>query len=140
MSDNGSDKSPRRHNGGSGGAKNALGVVAGAGAGGFLGHEILGGGVVGTVSGMLVGAIGAQALERRHERYGFRFLLPLSDCVPFLVFSVFLFLGAGREWAELCPRKRHTLTLLPPELDIRKPAAHRLETGSAEATANAKKG
>lgn len=42
----------------------------GAGAGGLLGHEILGGGTVGTVSGMLVGAIGAQALERRHERYG----------------------------------------------------------------------
>lgn len=43
-------------------------MVAGAGAGGLLGHELLGGGALGTVSGMLVGAIGAQALERRHER------------------------------------------------------------------------
>lgn len=52
------------------GKKEALGVVVGAGAGGWLGHEILGGGKVGTMSGMLVGAIGAQALERRRKRYG----------------------------------------------------------------------
>lgn len=70
MSDGSGTKSHRKRGSGSrsGGKKAALGVVTGAGAGGLLGHEILGGGVVGTVSGMLVGAMGAQALEKRHER------------------------------------------------------------------------
>lgn len=100
----------------SGGKKAALGLVAGAGAGGLLGHEILGGGVVGTVSGMLVGAMGAQALERRHERYGVR-LFPMSnfefsDCMAnvfvisddssiFFLFSV-PFSGAGEKTRQLC--------------------------------------
>ena len=68
-SDDSSSKSHRHRHGRGIGKKEALGVVVGAGAGGWLGHEVVGGGTVGTVSGMLVGAIGAQALERRRERY-----------------------------------------------------------------------
>lgn len=39
----------------------------GAAGGGLLGHEI-GGGAIGTLGGALAGAIGANALEKRHER------------------------------------------------------------------------
>lgn len=42
-------------------------TLAGGGAGAFLGHE-LGGGALGTVGGMIAGAVGANALERRHEK------------------------------------------------------------------------
>lgn len=40
----------------------------GAAGGGLLGHEI-GGGSLGTLGGALAGAIGANALEKRHERH-----------------------------------------------------------------------
>ena len=42
-------------------------TLVGGGAGAFLGHEF-GGGTLGTVGGMIAGAVGANALERRHER------------------------------------------------------------------------
>ena len=47
-------------------------TLVGGGAGAFLGHE-LGGGALGTVGGMIAGAVGANALERRHERYAIPF-------------------------------------------------------------------
>ena len=49
-------------------------TLVGGGAGAFLGHE-LGGGALGTVGGMIAGAVGANALERRHEKY---VILPCS--------------------------------------------------------------
>lgn len=48
----------------------------GAAGGGLLGHEI-GGGSLGTIGGALVGAIGANALEKRHERLVHSFYLSL---------------------------------------------------------------
>ena len=41
--------------------------VVGAGLGGYLGHKF-GGGTLGTVGGIVAGALGANALEKRHER------------------------------------------------------------------------
>ena len=47
--------------------KSLVSTLAGAAGGGYLGHE-LGGGAIGTVGGLLAGAIGARELEKRHER------------------------------------------------------------------------
>ncbi|MCJ1370536.1 hypothetical protein MMC20_001749 [Loxospora ochrophaea] len=43
-------------------------AIAGGAGGAFLGHE-LGGGPLATIGGMIAGAIGANALEQRHEKY-----------------------------------------------------------------------
>ncbi|KAJ9619213.1 hypothetical protein H2203_008542 [Taxawa tesnikishii (nom. ined.)] len=55
---------------GPGGAEGERGLgatlIGGAG-GAFLGHE-LGGGALGTIGGLIAGAIGANALENRHEK------------------------------------------------------------------------
>ncbi|MCJ1429973.1 hypothetical protein MMC29_007888 [Sticta canariensis] len=48
-------------------AKGIGATLVGAAGGGLLGHEI-GGGALGTLGGALAGAIGANALEKRHER------------------------------------------------------------------------
>lgn len=106
--------------------KRALGVVVGAGAGGLLGREVLGGGTVGTVSGMLVGAIGAQALERRHERYGVS-----------LALFLLLLERAGMKKAGMCERYAN---IPRSELDTSKPDARHMEMERARATATAKKG
>lgn len=47
--------------------KGLVSTLAGAAGGGYLGHE-LGGGAIGTVGGLLAGAIGARELEKRHEK------------------------------------------------------------------------
>ena len=47
--------------------KSLVSTLAGAAGGGYLGHE-LGGGAIGTVGGLLAGAIGARELEKRHEK------------------------------------------------------------------------
>ncbi|KAK4989255.1 hypothetical protein LTR50_003361 [Elasticomyces elasticus] len=58
--------------GGPGGAaegEKGLGATLVGGAGGaFLGHE-LGGGPLGLIGGLIAGAVGANALENRHEKY-----------------------------------------------------------------------
>ncbi|CAF9935877.1 MAG: hypothetical protein HETSPECPRED_009934 [Heterodermia speciosa] len=48
--------------------KGLASTLAGAAGGGYLGHKI-GGGAIGTVGGLLAGAIGARELEKRHERH-----------------------------------------------------------------------
>lgn len=155
-SDDSSTKSHRKRRSGSksGGRKAALGVVAGAGAGGLLGHEILGGGMVGTVSGMLVGAMGAQALERRHERYvvhifpfnflrAARFMRSLRfffNLFPRFSCS-FFFWSQGENEAALCLESKGiwTNTHILRTLGTRKPEAHRLEAGGTRAMTTAKK-
>ncbi|KAL8795934.1 MAG: hypothetical protein Q9195_001678 [Heterodermia aff. obscurata] len=47
--------------------KGLASTLAGAAGGGYLGHKI-GGGAIGTVGGLVAGAIGARELEKRHER------------------------------------------------------------------------
>ena len=59
--------------GGDGKERGIGATIVGASGGGFLGHE-LGGGVLGTIGGMIAGAVGANALEHRHEK-----LVPQSD-------------------------------------------------------------
>ncbi|KAI9831802.1 MAG: hypothetical protein M1819_004699 [Sarea resinae] len=43
-------------------------TLVGSAAGGFLGHEV-GGGALGTLGGIIAGAVGANALEHRHDKY-----------------------------------------------------------------------
>ena len=47
-------------------------TLIGAGSGGFLGHE-LGGGMLGTLGGMIAGVVGANMLEKRHHKYASTF-------------------------------------------------------------------
>ena len=47
--------------------KGLVSTLAGGAGGAYLGHEI-GGGAIGTVGGLLAGALGARELEKRHER------------------------------------------------------------------------
>jgi len=49
--------------------------------GAFLGHELFGGGL-GTVGGVIAGAVGANILEKKHEKYVLHSFLsmPLIFC------------------------------------------------------------
>lgn len=52
-------------------------TLVGAAGGGALAKEVLGGGKLATLGGAVAGAVAANALERRHERYLF------PSCIPF---------------------------------------------------------
>lgn len=55
--------------GGAGEGEKGLGAtLIGSAGGGFLGHQ-LGGGALGTIGGMIAGAVGANVLENKHEKY-----------------------------------------------------------------------
>lgn len=73
--------------GGAGEGERGLGAtLIGAAGGGFLGHEV-GGGALATIGGMIAGAVGANKLEGRRERWVFFlvFCFLLVRCpLPFL--------------------------------------------------------
>ncbi|MCJ1255276.1 hypothetical protein MMC24_003092 [Lignoscripta atroalba] len=65
------DRGYENHAPGVGGPEGERGLGAtliGAGSGAFVGHE-LGGGTLGTIGGIIAGAVGANALEKHHKKY-----------------------------------------------------------------------